>query len=135
MHASGEFITATCKIQLKDQTAQAQGSAISYMRRYALSAVLGLATEEDDDGQQASVLKKSIKPAAVRHVPLQQPVKAQTPTSAVPVAPQAKEASSYPDLCSVENCIEEINEAIKNFSLRKYGKVLCMRHQREASKK
>jgi len=30
------------------------GSAISYARRYALSAILGLATDEDDDGNAAS---------------------------------------------------------------------------------
>ncbi len=33
---------------------QGQGSAITYMRRYALSAVLGIRTEEDDDGNAAS---------------------------------------------------------------------------------
>jgi hypothetical protein len=38
----------------KDATPQGHGSAITYLRRYALSAVLGLATEEDDDGNAAS---------------------------------------------------------------------------------
>jgi len=53
MHTSGEFIKATGKMTPKDNTPQGQGSAITYMRRYALSAILGIATEEDDDGNTA----------------------------------------------------------------------------------
>lgn len=50
LHVSGEFISATIKMTPKDSTPQSQGSAITYMRRYAMSAILGLVTEEDDDG-------------------------------------------------------------------------------------
>lgn len=54
MHESGEWIRATAKLTLDKQTPQGQGSAITYMRRYALSAALGIATEDDDDGNEAS---------------------------------------------------------------------------------
>lgn len=54
MHTSGEFIQAGVKMTPKDSTPQGQGSAITYMRRYGLSAVLGIATEEDDDGNAAT---------------------------------------------------------------------------------
>lgn len=54
MHVSGEWMMATARLQAKDQTPQGQGSAITYMRRYALAAILGLATEDDDDGNAAS---------------------------------------------------------------------------------
>lgn len=54
MHTSGEFLQSTVKMSPKDNTPQGQGSAITYMRRYSLSAVLGLSTEEDDDGNAAS---------------------------------------------------------------------------------
>lgn len=60
MHESGEWISATAKLELKGHTPQDQGSAITYMRRYALSAALGLATEDDDDGNAAS------KPSAAK---------------------------------------------------------------------
>jgi len=33
---------------------QALGSAITYLRRYSIQAILGIAAEEDDDGNQAS---------------------------------------------------------------------------------
>lgn len=54
MHTSGEWIRATAKMDLAKRDPQGQGSGITYMRRYALGAALGLATEEDDDGNQAS---------------------------------------------------------------------------------
>lgn len=59
-HKSGEWIGAIANLELKGHTPQDQGSAITYMRRYALSAALGLATEEDDDGNAATVAAKTI---------------------------------------------------------------------------
>jgi hypothetical protein len=58
IHTSGEFLQATCQMNVKDPTPQAQGSAITYMRRYAISSILGIATEDDDDGNVASAPKK-----------------------------------------------------------------------------
>jgi len=54
VHESGEYLSGTAKMSPKDHTPQGQGSAITYMRRYSLGAVLNLATEEDDDGNEAS---------------------------------------------------------------------------------
>ncbi len=54
MHESGEWIESTYTIPLAKQDPQGAGSAITYMRRYALGAILGLATEEDDDANSAS---------------------------------------------------------------------------------
>jgi len=55
MHESGEWIE-TCPLILKADkaTAQGAGSAITYGRRYALSAVLGISSEDDDDGNHAT---------------------------------------------------------------------------------
>ena len=54
---SGETIEGSAKLVLDKSTAQGQGSGITYMRRYALVSMLGLNTEEDDDGNKASVSK------------------------------------------------------------------------------
>lgn len=56
MHASGQWIRSTLPvIAAKERDPQALGSAITYMRRYALLAIAGLASEEDDDdGNTAS---------------------------------------------------------------------------------
>ncbi len=67
MHISGEYISATMKMTPKDNTPQGQGSAITYARRYAISALLGIATEDDDDGNMASstTSAKKTQPRAV----------------------------------------------------------------------
>lgn len=71
MHESGEFMESTVQMSPKENTPQGQGSAITYMRRYALSAILGLATEEDDDGNSASKpkVKEAPKKPEVKVVP------------------------------------------------------------------
>lgn len=52
-HESGEWIGGELCIKAANTTAQAIGSALTYARRYSLSSMLGLATEEDDDGKAA----------------------------------------------------------------------------------
>jgi hypothetical protein len=55
MHKSGEWIGATMTLPLDDKKglslAQNTGAVITYMRRYALSAMLGIYADEDTDGQ------------------------------------------------------------------------------------
>jgi hypothetical protein len=48
--------------------AQATGSWITYMRRYALLAALGMATGEDDDGAKALPREEPTTPGYVRSV-------------------------------------------------------------------
>jgi len=62
MHASGEFIETEPFILKGEQSirgggkvlnVQGAGSMITYIRRYQISAILGLASEDDDDGNHA----------------------------------------------------------------------------------
>lgn len=57
-HKAGHLEDSELLLPLKDQSPQGVGSAITYARRYALAAVLGLATEDDDDGNVSSGLSK-----------------------------------------------------------------------------
>lgn len=70
LHTAGHSTTTTLLLPLKDQSPQGVGGAITYARRYALAAVLGLATEEDDDGNVSSGLSKKTaeeaRPAVAR---------------------------------------------------------------------
>ncbi len=60
IHAkSGQEMESVSKITLSKVTAQEYGSYITYMRRYALSAMLGLVTDEDDDGNKATEAAKT----------------------------------------------------------------------------
>ncbi len=53
MHESGEYLCSTLALNINQQP-QDLGSEITYKRRYALSSILGLSTDDDDDGNLAS---------------------------------------------------------------------------------
>jgi hypothetical protein len=53
LHSSGEWISGETPLYLKSKSSQELGSAISYARRYSLSAMLGIVDAEDDDGEGA----------------------------------------------------------------------------------
>lgn len=54
-HKSGQWIKSKALIVVGDKkTAQTVGSAITYMRRYSLAAIVGVAPEQDDDDGQAA---------------------------------------------------------------------------------
>jgi len=55
LHISGESLTSYYPIRPQQNTPQGVGSAITYARRYAYQAMLGIApVGEDDDGNEAS---------------------------------------------------------------------------------
>lgn len=47
-HSSGEWIRSDLPVLSKDLSPQGQGSGITYARRYALAAIVGLAQVDDD---------------------------------------------------------------------------------------
>jgi hypothetical protein len=54
-HTSGDAITGSWPLPDPEKaTPQQMGSAVTYGKRYALSAVTGIAPDEDDDGNAAS---------------------------------------------------------------------------------
>jgi hypothetical protein len=54
-----EEIVGRYPIQPTKHDPQGQGSAITYARRYALQAIVGVAADDDDDGNAASAPKPS----------------------------------------------------------------------------
>lgn len=54
LHASGDSIAGRYPLRPTQDTPQAYGSALTYARRYALSAMVGVVADEDDDGASAS---------------------------------------------------------------------------------
>lgn len=54
LHESGEWIRGELFLPVGKKDAQGFGSALSYARRYALAAIVGIAADEDDDAEQAS---------------------------------------------------------------------------------
>jgi hypothetical protein len=68
LHLSGEWVSTVVTLPVEKATAQGAGSAISYGRRYGLSAILGL-TAEDDDGNAASTRPSHQSAPATRSEP------------------------------------------------------------------
>ena len=59
-HSSGEWIRGVLPVVTKDNGPQAQGSGITYARRYALAAIVGLA-QIDDDAEAAQARGKPVR--------------------------------------------------------------------------
>lgn len=54
VHASGQWIEETASIPVSKRDAHGFGSGYTYLRRYALSALLGVVADDDDDGNAAA---------------------------------------------------------------------------------
>jgi hypothetical protein len=54
LHKDGASLSGRLAVPHIDGNVQAFGSAITYLRRYSIQAILGIAAEEDDDGNQAA---------------------------------------------------------------------------------
>lgn len=64
LHKSGESIKGRYPLRPTQQTPQGYGSAVTYARRYALGAMVGVVPDDDDDGNAASAPAPA-KPALV----------------------------------------------------------------------
>jgi hypothetical protein len=65
LHESGESLESLYPLGEKSD-AQAMGSALTYAKRYALSALIGIVTEDDDDGQSST--GKPVGPEQIRNL-------------------------------------------------------------------
>jgi hypothetical protein len=53
-HSSGQWIRGVMPVRPVQDTPQGLGSAMTYARRYSLASMVGVAPDDDDDGQAAS---------------------------------------------------------------------------------
>lgn len=67
LHNSGEWIQGVARSPLQKNDPQGVGSAITYLRRYSLAALLGLA-QEDDDGNAGSAVGRDQR-TGEKHAP------------------------------------------------------------------
>lgn len=97
LHSSGEWVRSTITSRPANQMPQSIGSALTYLRRYALAAMVGVvASDEDDDGETAThpaakAIQQSIpQPKAQPKPPAtSQSTAAATPLRSVPTPQQA----------------------------------------------
>lgn len=60
-HESGQSISSKLSCKVKDTGPQSIGSAITYLRRYAISAMCGVVSEEEDDDGNAEAYRSAPK--------------------------------------------------------------------------
>lgn len=53
LHATGQFVSGTIQIPMPKHDPQGYGSALTYARRYGLSAMVGVCADDDDDAESA----------------------------------------------------------------------------------
>lgn len=85
IHSSGEWLRSETPLLVNENGPQAFGSALTYMKRYALCAMLGVAADEDDDGNaadgnEATFQERPERPRAPRK-------QAETPAVEIPTEP------------------------------------------------
>lgn len=95
MHKSGQWIQTTFSVTVPQEERmseiQGMGSAITYLRRYTASAMLGISSEEDDD---ASAAGDTVKGNTAQS-PSSASARPQTPPS-TPKPPAAQPAQAAP---------------------------------------
>ena len=84
LHESGEYmIIKGSKLKPVKPDPQSSGSAITYARRYSLSAAMGIASDPDDDGNGASQQAKNNQQSKNTQQPKAQPKPELTPEQKV----------------------------------------------------
>ena len=63
LHSSGQQLVSTMRLCAAKNDPQGQGAAITYARRFAFMAVLGLVADDDDDGNTATTRARQAPPA------------------------------------------------------------------------
>lgn len=95
---SGQWQTALAVMPLQKADPQGYGSALTYLRRYMISALLGIVTEEDDDGNGASNTPNANRPTQNQQP--RRPAQGNVPPQQ-PKAPPPQQESSHPALASL----------------------------------
>ena len=128
MHESGEWMESepfTLKATKIDP--QGAGSAVTYGRRYSLSAILGVAWDADDDGAAASNPIKTKQPEQAHNA-----VKQSNHSNLSP-QPQKTAQVANMSVYKCADCGETITEPVAKFSTSKFKRPLCMKCQQKGA--
>jgi hypothetical protein len=107
LHASGEWICSVLEMPVAQKTPQGYGSALTYARRYALAALVGIA-QDDDDAEAATRPSAPVLPPMQKRTPISTD-KAAASTASASAGNSALRSDSDPD--DVERALVAISEA------------------------
>ncbi len=102
LHSSGQYISSSLELALKDESMQAIGSAITYARRYCLSAIVGICPDDDDGEESMGRNKPSDNVPSGKAAPM--------PARPVPVVNPSPEKQAVKDEGKAELLPQNINE-------------------------
>lgn len=63
VHESGQYLSDTIPVTPAKDDIQGLGSALTYTRRYALASIVGITTDEDDDGNSSTQQNQKPQPS------------------------------------------------------------------------
>jgi hypothetical protein len=111
-HASGQWISSTMSLRIKSDgktnELQVLGSCLTYLRRFALAAIVGVAPAEDDDGNGGRGYQSTPEPKQ----PTTPPVEMITPF-------QVEQLKSELKSCSKE-FVDSVDNWMKNNSIASF---------------
>ena len=109
-HTSGEWLISELYVGKQEQPPQSEGSALTYKRRYGMSAMLCVASEDDDDADSAMGKDKTV---------VTKPTKVEKPKVAVTVESEP-EPSAKPkrDPASITNFGNLYQACAQDFGLK-----------------
>lgn len=127
-HASGEEMSSVVEAEARDASPQAIGSVITYLRRYSLASMVGVAPAEDDDdgdhgqrgpspAQQAYEQRRASAPPAARPAPVPH---VDHETVAAGIAMEMASSRSLVELQGIANRMPALPDAIKDELRRGY---------------
>lgn len=110
MHTSGEWISDETPLMMDKQNAQGFGSAVTYTRRYSMSALLGLLSADDDGAAASGTDVKATKASP--------PAKAPPVAKTAPLPPAAEAAkAAIKDDVATPAMWETIKKELQQFQL------------------
>jgi hypothetical protein len=79
IHTSGEWISTTVTIPVTKPDAHGLGSALTYGRRYSVSALLAISADEDDDANAAIAPREDYRNVIKGNIVSMTPIKTARP--------------------------------------------------------
>lgn len=127
LHESGEYISSITKIYNVSNKPQDYGSAITYARRYALSAILSVDSDDDDDGNRANgnnqpqQTAKPIQPKKVQQPPLSKEIRMERIKKYIQYLIEKKKFENHAEfeaylgfgLSDIPNNLDQVEQKIK----------------------
>jgi hypothetical protein len=120
MHSSGEFVRSTLTMKPTKTDPQGFGSAITYARRYALGAIVGIAPD-DDDGNAASQGKpqqQQQKPAQQFGLKTADQLQSEASAKAFKGDDISFDSNGQPDLSTRQKVSKKATSSILTYDLR-----------------